>query len=375
MKTAFYNGRIFTGTEFLKDAFVEVDGNIITSVGAQQPAAKNAIDLEGGLLAPAFIDIQIYGGNNRLFGEHPSVDALKATVEYSLKGGAAHILPTVATNSPEIVNAAIEAVRAYWQQGLPGVAGLHLEGPFINPEKRGAHIREFIKKPSLKDAEELIRTGIGVIKMMTLAPEVCSPEVIGYLQQQNIIISAGHTNATYEQATGAFGKNIHLATHLFNAMSPLQHRAPGTAGAILNSSHVHASIIADGHHVDYPAIAIAKKIMGERLFLVTDAVTQNTSGVYQHQLQGDKYVVQDGTLSGSALTMLKAVRNCIDHIGISLEEALRMASLYPARVLKLEHQLGSIANDHKAELIWLDEQLQLKGVYTNGSFTRLGIGA
>jgi N-acetylglucosamine-6-phosphate deacetylase len=375
MKTSFHNGRIFTGTEFLRHAIVEVDGDTITAVGAQQTSATDAIDLQGGLLAPAFINIQIYGGNDQLFGEHPSVDALKATVEYSLSGGATHILPTVATNSQQVVNAAIQAVREYWQQGLPGVIGLHLEGPFINAAKRGAHIAEFIKKPSLKDAEELIRPGIGVIKMMTLAPEVCSPEVISYLQQQNIIISAGHTDATFEQATTAFSNNIHLATHLFNAMSPLQHRAPGTVGAILNSSHVHASIIADGHHVDYPAIAIAKKIMGERLFLITDAVAKNTSGVYQHQLQGDKYVVQDGTLSGSALTMLKAVRNCMDHVNISLEEALKMASLYPARVLKLEHQLGSIAKDYKAELIWLDEQLQLKGVYANGSFTRLGIGA
>ena len=371
MTTAFYNGRIFTGNEFLKDAYVEVQDGIITSVGAQQPATQNTIDLEGGLLAPAFIDIQLYGGNHQLFGEHPSVEALKATVEYSLSGGATHILPTVATNSQNVVEAAIKAVREYWEQGLPGVVGLHLEGPFINPAKRGAHLPQFIKKPSLKDAEELIRSGIGVIKMITLAPEVCSPEIISYLQQQNIIISAGHTDATFEQATDAFSNNIHLATHLFNAMSPLQHRAPGMVGAILNSNHVHASIIADGHHVDYAAIAIAKKIMDERVFLITDAVTQNNTGFYQHQLQGDKYVVQDGTLSGSALTMLKAVRNSIDHVHISLEESLRMASLYPARVLKLEHQLGSIAKDHKAELIWLDEQLQLKGIFTNGSFTRL----
>jgi N-acetylglucosamine-6-phosphate deacetylase len=371
MKTAFYNGRIFTGTEFLKDAYVEAEGNTITFVGSGQPTTQHAIDLQGGLLTPAFIDIQIYGGNNHLFGEHPSVEALKATVEYALRGGATHILPTVATNSTEIVHAAIAAVREYWQQGLPGVVGLHLEGPFINSAKRGAHITEFIKKPSLQDAQELVRAGIGVIKMMTLAPEVCPPGVIHYLQQENIIIAAGHTNATFEEASHAFGSNIHLATHLFNAMSPLQHRAPGTVGAIMNSNHVHASIIADGHHVDYPAIAIAKKIMAERLFLITDAVTQNTSGVYQHQLQGDKYVVEDGTLSGSALTMLKAVSNCIRHVGIALDESLRMASLYPARVLKLEHQLGSIAKDHQAELIWLNEELQLIGVYTNGSFTRL----
>jgi N-acetylglucosamine-6-phosphate deacetylase len=367
MKSKFYNGRIFTGDAFVENAAVEVEGSTITAINGQQNADV-AIDLHGGILAPAFIDLQLYGGNNHLFGEHPSVEALKATVQYSLAGGATHILPTVATNSQEIMNAAIEVVREYQSLGLPGVAGLHLEGPFISSARRGAHILKYIRQPTLKDAEELIRNGKGIIKMMTLAPEVCPPEVISYLQQNGVIISAGHTNATYEQA---FNNGITLATHLFNAMSPLQHRAPGMVGAIMHNKNVHATIIADGYHVDYPVISIAKKIMGERLLLITDAVTANTSGVYQHQLDGDKYVMPDGTLSGSALTMLKAVRNCIEHVGISLEESLRMASLYPARVLQLEHKLGRIANGYDAELIWLNENLQLKGVYTNGSFNHM----
>lgn len=366
MRTAFYNGRVFTGDSFIENAVVEVDGPTIISTDAK--SSETSIDLGGGILAPAFIDLQLYGGNNHLFGEHPSVEALKATVEYSLAGGATLILPTVATNSQQIMNAAIEAVRQYWNKGFSGVAGLHLEGPFISAARRGAHIPAFIKKPTLQDAEELVRAGKGVIKMMTLAPEVCPPEVISYLQDNGVIISAGHTNATFEQA---FNNSITLATHLFNAMSPLQHRAPGMVGAIMHNKNVRATIIADGHHVDYPVIAIAKKIMGDRLLLITDAVTANTSGVYQHQIKGDKYVMPDGTLSGSALTMLKAVRNCIEHVGISLEESLRMASLYPAQVLKLDHVRGRIANGYDAELIWLDEDLQLKGVYTNGSFNHM----
>ncbi len=373
MRTAFHNGRIFTGDAFVENVFVEAEHTSIISTATKNSSAEVLIDLEGGLLIPSFIDIQLYGGNNKLFGEHPSVEALKATLEYSLSGGAANILPTVATNSQDVVNAAIEAVRSYWQQGLPGVVGLHLEGPFINPAKRGAHIPQFIRKPTLKDAEELMRTGMGVIKMITLAPEVCPPEVISYLQQNGVIISAGHTDATFEQATSAFNNGIRLVTHLFNAMSSLQHRAPGMVGAVLNNKNVHASIIADGHHVDYPVIAIAKKIMGDRLLLITDAVTVNTTGFYQHQLQGDKYIVPDGTLSGSALTMLKAVKNCIEHVGISMEEAFRMASLYPAKMLQLDDKLGRISNGCNAELLWLDDQLQLKGMYTNGSFTRMGI--
>ncbi|HEY0677099.1 MAG TPA: N-acetylglucosamine-6-phosphate deacetylase [Chitinophagaceae bacterium] len=376
MRTVLYNGRIFTGDEFLEDAVVEVQQSTIISVGEKKAAVLdmpmgNEINLEGGLLVPAFIDIQLYGGNGKLFGEHPSLDALNATVEYSRSGGATLILPTVATNSQEIMIAAIEAVREYWQKGLTGVAGLHLEGPYINPLRRGAHIPEHIRKPSVKDVEELLRPGMGVIKMMTLAPEVCTPQIISYLQEHGVIVSAGHTNATFSEAMEAFDGGIKLATHLFNAMSPLQHRAPGMAGAIMHHPDVNASIIPDGHHVDYPVIAIAKKVMGERLFIITDAVTENTSGVYQHRLQGDKYVMPDGTLSGSALTMLKAVKNCIEHAGIAEDESFRMASLYPARVLSMHQRLGRIAKGFDAEMVWFDKDFQLKGIFTNGSFTRI----
>ena len=373
MKTIFYNGKIFTGQAFAEGGYVEVTGKKITAIGrgsfnpGNKPPSSIAIDLQSGYLTPAFIDIQLYGGHKQLFGEHPSVESLKATVQYSLEGGATHILPTVATNSPAIMHAAIEAVRKYWDQGLPGVIGLHLEGPFINPERRGAHITAFIKKPTLQDAESLMKAGEGIIKMMTLAPEVCPPEVISYLQQHGVIISAGHSNASFDEAMNAFANGIDLATHLFNAMSPMQHRAAGLAGAILYSPNVRASIIVDGHHADFPVISIAKKIMGDRLFLITDAVTENTKGVYQHQLQGDKYVVPDGTLSGSALTMLKAVHNCIEKLNFSLEESLRMASIYPAQAIRMDNELGQIKEGYQAELLWLDNDLQLKGIYTNGS--------
>jgi len=153
-------------------------------------------------------------------------------------------------------------------------------------------------------------------------------------------------------------------------MSPLQHRSPGMVGAILNHDKVMASLVADGHHVDYAAINIAKKIMGERLFLITDAVTENGEGYYQHRLDGDKYVVPDGTLSGSSLTLLKAVKNCVKHVGLPLDEALRMASLYPARALKLEQRLGKIESKFAAEMVWLKEEIEIKGVFTRGSLIR-----
>jgi N-acetylglucosamine-6-phosphate deacetylase len=191
---------------------------------------------------------------------------------------------------------------------------------------------------------------------MTLAPEVVSDDIIKLLQDFGVVISMGHTNAAYAQAKSAISKGIHAATHLFNAMSPLQHRAPGVVGAIYDDENVVTSVVADGHHVDFAAIRISKAILKERIFLITDAVTENLKGGYSHRLEGDKYVIADGTLSGSALTMLKAVNNCVEKVGIPLEEALRMGSLYPAQVIGLDNQLGKIAKGYKADFIVLDTE-------------------
>lgn len=359
---AYINGRIFTGTEIVENHCVLTQNGQIIDLVEPQNVPKEAlkIDLNNHLLAPAFMDIQIYGGNGHLFGEFPSVEALTATYEYCHAGGATHFLPTVATNSESVMFAAIEAVRDYWAQGGKGVLGLHLEGPYINVSKRGAHIPKFIKNdPPISDIEKLISVGKGIIKIMTLAPEVCSAEVVDLLQTNGIIVSAGHTNASFEEATTAFDKHIGLATHLFNAMSPFGHRAMGVVGAIFAHPKVQVSIVADGYHVDFEAIKIAKKILGERMFCITDAVTENTEGGYSHRLDGDKYIVADGTLSGSALTMIKCVKNCVEKIGISLEESLRMSSLYPARAIGLENRFGRIAKGFEADFVLLDENLSI----------------
>ncbi len=359
---AYTNARIFTGTEIIENQCVIVENNVITALIERQniPTDAERIDLQGHLLAPAFIDIQIYGGNGHLFGEFPSVEALKAAYEYCLAGGATHFLPTVATNSETIMLAAIEVVRDYWAQGGKGVLGLHLEGPYINKVKRGAHLIEHIKEyPSVSDIKKWLDRGKDIVKIMTLAPEVCSDEIIDLLQTNGVLVSAGHTNATFEKATAAFDKGIHLATHLFNAMSPLQHRATGMVGAIFEHPKVQVSLVADGFHVDFAAIRIAKKVLGERLFLITDAVTENTEGSYSHRLEGEKYVVADGTLSGSALTMLKCVQNCVEEAGIPLEEALRMASLYPAKAVGLDKRFGRIEKGFEADFILLDDELSL----------------
>src|SRR5258706_862062 len=195
--------------------------------------------------------------------------------------------------------------------------------------------------------------------MITLAPEVCSQEVIDLILSHGIIISAGHSNATYKEAMNGFSQGINTVTHLFNAMSPLHHREPGLAGATLDSDKVSASIIPDGHHVDFAAIRIAKKSMGQRLFVITDAVTETDQGYYQHTLVGDKYE-SGGILSGSALTMNTAVKNLVDHCKIDLREAIRMCSLYPAKVIGMENQLGRIDKGYLAKMVVLDDKMNVK---------------
>ena len=252
----------------------------------------------------------------------------------------------------------IVAVKEYWSNGGEGILGLHLEGPWINPVKRGAHIESLIHPSTIQETEELLNYGKGVIRMITLAPEVCSKEILDLILSHHIIMSAGHSNATYAEAKTGFSNGITAVTHLYNAMSPLQHRQPGLVGAAMDDARVMASIIPDGHHVDYAAIRIAKQVMKERLFVITDAVTETAQGYYQHQPVGDKYEA-DNILSGSALTMAKAVQNLVNFGAIDLGEALRMCSLYPAKVLGIK-ELGKIDTGYNARMVVLDDQMEVK---------------
>lgn len=358
---------IFTGNEWLNEHAVIVENGIIKTVLPAKDVSP-VIETEyftQTILAPAFIDLQIYGAYEKLFAVYPDTDSLKLLNDYSKSGGAAFCMPTVATNQPEILFKCIDAIRLYWQQGGEGILGLHAEGPWINKSKRGAHIESLIHRPSLKEAEALIHYGKDVLKIITLAPEVCNKEVIDFILSTGIKVFAGHSNATYEEAMKSFDNGITAVTHLYNAMSPLQHRSPGLAGAALDHQKVMASIIADGFHVDHAAIRIAKKIMQQRLFAITDAVTTTTEGYYQHLPDGDKYTA-DNILSGSALTMYKALQNLVKHVGIETGEALRMCSLYPAQVMQLDDQLGQIAKGYKAKLVLIPESL------TNRSIQMIG---
>jgi N-acetylglucosamine-6-phosphate deacetylase len=352
--------RIFTGDGWSNDHAVMIENGLISSVVPVSSLSSSQLvhSFDDCIIVPAFIDLQIYGAYGKLLATYPEADSLFKLKEYCEKGGAAYCMPTVATNTYKVFYKAIDAVKDYWNKNGEGVLGLHLEGPWVNPVKRGAHIESLIHSPTLQQAEELLNYGKGVIKIITLAPEVCSKEVIDLILSHNIIISAGHSNATYNEAKTGFTNGITAVTHLYNAMSPLQHRQPGLVGAAMDDTTVMTSIIPDGHHVDYAAVRIAKQVMKERLFVITDAVTINTEGYYQHATAGDKYEA-DGILSGSALGMNKAVKNLVDNAGIDLAEALRMCSLYPARVLKAENKLGKIAPGYQPAMTVLNNDLEV----------------
>ncbi|MET0463346.1 MAG: N-acetylglucosamine-6-phosphate deacetylase [Chitinophagaceae bacterium] len=359
-KKAYVPESIFTGEEWLAGYGVITENGKIESIiaASEIPASIPVEHYEEAMLVPAFIDLQIYGAHGKLFSAFPEPSSLYELDQYCRKGGAAWCLPTVATNSYEVFRQCIDAVRQYWKEGGKGILGLHMEGPWLNPVRRGAHIEAFIHQPTADQVKEILEYGKDVVKFITLAPEVCGASLMNYIAGQGIIISAGHSNATYTEARQGFLDGATTVTHLYNAMSPLQHRAPGLVGAAMDDDTVMASIIPDGHHVDYAAIRIARQVMKDRLFVITDAVTETNIGPYPHVFAGDKYE-SGGILSGSALTMNKAVQRLTSFCNIELEDALRMCSLFPAKVMRMENELGRIAPGFDAKMTLLNNDLEV----------------
>jgi len=365
MRTFFYNAHFFTGSELVHDKVLVTEGDRITgftdTVGSGSDTLS--VNCRGTLVTAGLIDMQIAGGGGYLFSAHPTPEALAKITDSIVATGTTGFLLALPTNSSEVYRDAFMALR---MNSHPAVLGLHLEGPFISKAKRGAHVSELIRKPTAADINRLLAEAGGTIRMMTIAPELCTPEIIGLLRKAGVIVSAGHSNASFREATAGFEMGIETTTHLFNAMSALHHRDPGLPGALFSSDTARASIIADGIHVDYSMLAIAKKILKERLLLVTDAVEENDRGAYRHVRQDDRFTLPDGTLSGARLTMLDAVRNCITHAGIDRYEALRMASLYPAQLIRTDDR-GLIAPGARADLIMTDDMMNLRGICFNGN--------
>jgi N-acetylglucosamine-6-phosphate deacetylase len=368
MLTAFINATIFTGKEKVSCKALLIEDDVIKGLEEIEsiPADAKRMNCDDCFIAPGLIDLQIYGGGGYLFSNKPSATALKSMADGLVATGTTGFFVTLATNSMEIFREAIKVVK---ENPHPAVMGLHFEGPYLNPVKRGAHLIQYIKRPEKKEVEELLKEADGVLKMMTLAPEMCDPEIIKLLKDNGVVISAGHSNATFDEAVQGFENGITTTTHLFNAMSPMHHRDTGLPGATFLSKNVFASIIADGIHVDFNALTISKKLMSERLFLITDAVEEVKDGAYVHVKQKDRFTLPDGTLSGSCLTLLQAVKNCVEKVGIPLDEALRMASTYPAQLIKAS-DLGKIEAGCKANLTIFSQDFRTEYSVLNGKIFR-----
>ena len=365
MITALHNLQIISDGQINRGKAILISGDKISSIVAENAIPKDAekVDLQGAFVAPGLIDLQIYGSGGKLLSIDIEPAALRQMEDDLLKQGTTGFFATISTNTDSVIEQTIEVAREYRENSRGNFLGLHLEGPFINPLRNGAHNRDYIKKATLDLVQKWLEMADGVIKMMTIAPELQDKEVIDYLDDHGVILSSGHSNATYQEGKSFLNNPIPAVTHLYNAMPQMHHREPGYIPAIFEEKP-YTSIVPDGIHVDFVMARLGKRELGDKLFFITDAVTETNHGPYQHKFKGDRYVLPNGTLSGSCLTMLKAVENGVKHIGVTLAEAVNMASLYPAQLAKLNK--GKIEAGFDADLIVFDEGYNVKGTYLAG---------
>ena len=375
MLLALKNGKVLTdtGIEGGRNVLVR-DGRIEAISGAREiVGADRTVDLDGELLVPGFIDTQVNGGGGVLFNDDPSVESIAAIGKAHRRFGTTGFLPTLISDDLHVVEQAIHAVREAIARGVPGVLGIHIEGPFLNNERRGVHDASKLRVLD-EDAIRLLSTPHGGVTMVTLAPERTTRAIIRALTQAGVILSAGHTNATYDELQPALEAGVRGFTHLFNAMSQLGNREPGAVGAALANPDCWAGLIVDGYHVHAEVLKIALRAKRlDRFMLVSDAMPSVGADVTEFQIQGrqitvdgDRIVDDEGRLAGAHLDMASAVRNTVSQLGVPLADALRMASTYPAEFLRLEGRMGRIAPGHRADLVLIDEELNVLRSWIGG---------
>ncbi|WP_062116709.1 N-acetylglucosamine-6-phosphate deacetylase [Aureimonas sp. AU40] len=330
--------------------------------------------LDGGTLAPGFVDIQVNGGGGVLLNDRPDVEGVRAICEAHLGFGTTSLLPTVITDREEVTFAAIEGVRTALARHVPGCGGIHVEGPFIALKRKGAHDPACVRVMTDEDVAKLCAVDVRPF-LITVATESVTPEQIATLSRAGIHVSIGHCDGSYDDVMAAISAGASCVTHLFNAMSQLGHRTPGVAGAALDSPDVWASIIADGHHV-HPAmveLALRAKKGENRMIAISDAMPTVGSEGQVFELggrratrNGGKLTLDDGTLAGCDISMLDAVTYLVRTIGLSLEEALRMATANPSRLLRREADRGFLKAGSPADLVWLRDDLSLGRLWLHG---------
>ncbi|HEY2036835.1 MAG TPA: N-acetylglucosamine-6-phosphate deacetylase [Steroidobacteraceae bacterium] len=376
MPIALQNGRVLRGEALVTGQCVLLEGGrILNIVPEDHPSCRGAtqVDLRGNMLLPGFIDSQVNGGGGVLFNDSPSVDVIRQIGRAHRRFGTTGFMPTLISADLDVVARAIAAARSAIETGVPGVLGIHIEGPFLNVERKGVHDPAKLRELDTGAVGLLTSLGIGRT-LVTLAPEMTKPEIIRKLAAAGVIVSAGHTNATYAQVVAALHHGLTGFTHLFNAMSQLTGRKPGVVGAALENLDSWCGIIVDGQHTAPVVLRLALRCKpASRFMLVTDAMPSLGTDARSFKLQGRDITVsgnvcvdEDGRLAGSNIDMASCVRNAVSLLGVSLPEAVRMASLYPAEFLGVSHELGRIAPGYRANLVLADDKLTVLETWIDG---------
>lgn len=386
--TVFTGARIFDGDRFHDDSALVVGDGQVQAIAARNslPEGGVRVELEGGVLAPGFIDAQVNGGGGRLLNEDPSPTSMYTIAEGHRRYGTTSLLPTLITDiaaaTTRAIEAAIEAVKAD-----RGVVGLHLEGPHLSPARKGAHLPELMRPVEDGDVATFIRAreAIGTL-LVTIAAEQVTPRQVQALNEGGVIVSLGHSDCTADAADALFDAGARGVTHLYNAMSQLGHRSPGLVGAALDHPRTWCGMIADGHHVDPRALRVALRAKrGEgKLFFVTDAMSLVGSDADSFELNGrtvyrekggfcSKVVLADGTLAGSDVDMASTVRYGVGMLELPLAEALRMATSYPARFLRLTDR-GHLSPGARADLVHINDDIEATATWTAGAAKSVGTG-
>lgn len=369
MTTALTHARVLTDAGWRHDLAVLIEGEQIAGLLPMTDPRLRDIplqDLDNAMLVPGFIDVQVNGGGGVLFNDAPTVETIRRIGAGHRRYGTTGFLPTLISDDIDVMRAALAAVEQALSEGVPGVLGIHLEGPYLAPARKGVHDLKYFHAPGSAEIELLCAPRRGV-RLLTLAPDQVPQESISELAAAGLVICAGHTAADYATTRAALAAGVRGFTHLFNAMTPFGSREPGVVGAALEDADSWCGLIVDGVHV-HPAslrVAIAAKPRGKML-LVTDAMPPVGSDSPDYVLNGETITVRDGVcqtaagvLAGSALDMASAVRNAVQLLGLPLEEAARMASTYPAEFLGMGDTLGRIAAGYQADLIVLDDDYRV----------------
>jgi N-acetylglucosamine-6-phosphate deacetylase len=369
-----YGARLFDGERLRDDCALVVEGSSILALTRleDRPRGDEQHDLGGGVLSPGFIDWQINGGGGVLFNAEPTVEGIAAIAAAHQRAGVTAFLPTVVTDAPRILTQALAAAREA-RERVPGALGIHVEGPFIDPKRKGVHPPEFIRQMLEQDADALVAARAGVM-VVTLAPASVPLELIGRLAKAGIVVSLGHSDTSAEEAQSVFDAGASAVTHLYNAMSQLSSRAPGVVGATLADPRIICGLIADGEHAHPAAYRAALAAKGPRgVALVSDAMPPAAGGPDVFELQGrrmtrvgNKLVAEDGTLAGAAITMREAVDYVVRVLKVPLADALMMATLTPARLLRVDNRIGRLKPGLRADLVHLTDDLQVIEVWTGG---------